>query len=65
VGGALLICFVVAGCVVYFIPAIIGWNKKNAVGIAVLNLFLDWTLLGWCTCVGVIIGKATTRRLAI
>lgn len=35
--------------VVYFLPAIIGFNakKKNAGAILVLNLFLGWTLVGW------------------
>jgi hypothetical protein len=32
---------------IYFIPSIIGWRTKYAVGIFVLNLFLGWTFLGW------------------
>jgi hypothetical protein len=32
---------------VYFLPAIIGRHKANAVAIFALNLFLGWTLIGW------------------
>jgi len=31
----------------YFLPTIIGWHKRNAGGIFVLNLLLGWTLVGW------------------
>jgi len=32
---------------VYFIPAVVGYKKKNAIGILLLNLFLGWTIVGW------------------
>jgi len=32
---------------VYFLPTIIGYNKRNAVAIFMLNLFLGWTFIGW------------------
>lgn len=32
---------------VYFIPTIVGYKKKNAVAIFLLNLLLGWTILGW------------------
>jgi len=32
---------------IYFLPSIIGKNKKNASAILVLNLFLGWTFIGW------------------
>ena len=32
---------------VYFLPTIVGWNKKAVAGISILNLFLGWTVLGW------------------
>lgn len=32
---------------VYFIPTIVGWNKKNRTSIMILNFFLGWTLVGW------------------
>ena len=31
----------------YFLPSIIGGDKKRFAGIFVLNLFLGWTVLGW------------------
>lgn len=33
----------------YFIPTLVavGWSRKNGVSIAVVNLFLGWTLIGW------------------
>ena len=32
---------------IYFLPTIIGRDKKNSTAIFVLNLFLGWTLVGW------------------
>jgi hypothetical protein len=31
----------------YFLPSILGWNKRNAGAILILNLLLGWTLIGW------------------
>jgi predicted RNA-binding Zn-ribbon protein involved in translation (DUF1610 family) len=36
----LIVCF-------YLLPTIIGRNKKNIAGIALLNVFLGWTFFGW------------------
>lgn len=33
--------------VIYFIPTIVGWKKKNKGAIFVLNLLLGWTFIGW------------------
>ena len=35
--------------IIYFLPSIVAHNRKhkNASAIAILNLFLGWTLLGW------------------
>lgn len=33
--------------VLYFLPTIVGWNKRNAGAIFVLNLLLGWTFIGW------------------
>lgn len=33
--------------IVYFLPSIIGWNKRNADAIVALNVLLGWTFLGW------------------
>ena len=32
---------------IYFLPAIIGRDKKDALGIFLVNFFLGWTLIGW------------------
>ncbi len=31
----------------YFLPAIIARDKRDATGIFLLNLFLGWTVIGW------------------
>ena len=33
--------------VLYFLPSIIGRDKREATGIFLVNLFLGWTLIGW------------------
>lgn len=34
---------------VYFVPAIIAWQRRHRhrVAILVLNIFLGWTFIGW------------------
>ena len=32
---------------VYFLPSFVGRHKRNAQAIAVLNLLLGWTIIGW------------------
>jgi Superinfection immunity protein/zinc-ribbon domain len=31
----------------YFLPSILGKDKRDAMGIFLVNLFLGWTLIGW------------------
>jgi hypothetical protein len=31
----------------YFLPSIIGKDKRDAMGIFLVNFFLGWTLIGW------------------
>ena len=31
----------------YFVPFLIGMNKRNAAAIFALNLFFGWTVIGW------------------
>jgi len=31
----------------YFLPTIMGRDKRDASGIFLLNLFLGWTVIGW------------------
>jgi len=50
-GGAIIVgtLFLITGLGVYFIPAIVAFNRKhpNKVAIIVLNFFLGWTVIGW------------------
>ncbi|HXW17160.1 MAG TPA: superinfection immunity protein [Candidatus Acidoferrales bacterium] len=39
--------FLVLAGLLYFLPSIIGHNKRNAAGIFLLNFFLGWTFVGW------------------
>jgi predicted membrane protein len=42
--GTILLIFLL---LIYFIPTIIGDDKKYSTGIMLLNLFLGWTFVGW------------------
>jgi len=42
---SMLVLFIVLA--IYFLPTIVGRDKRNAGAIFVLNLFLGWTLIGW------------------
>ena len=33
--------------ILYFLPSIIGREKRDATGIILLNLFFGWTVIGW------------------
>jgi hypothetical protein len=44
------------GIVIYFIPSMVGSQKRNAGAIFLLNLLLGWTLIGW---VGALVWAAT------
>ena len=39
--------FLACGLALYFLPAIIAHNKRNAGAITLLNLLLGWTFVGW------------------
>jgi hypothetical protein len=41
------IMIVLIAIVLYFLPTIVGHNKNSFGGIAILNLFLGWTIIGW------------------
>ena len=42
--------FLVFGLALYFLPAIVAAvrHTHNATAILLLNLFLGWTVIGWC-----------------
>lgn len=37
----------VLGLLLYFLPAIIAWNKRSFGPVMAINVFLGWTLVGW------------------
>ena len=39
--------FLLVAALLYFLPAIIGHNKRDASGIFILNLVAGWTVIGW------------------
>ena len=39
--------FILLAILAYFLPSIIGHNKRSAAGIFLLNFFLGWTFIGW------------------
>lgn len=41
------IFFIIVGFGLYFLPSLVGKDKRNASAIFVLNFFLGWTLIGW------------------
>ena len=44
---ASILIIIVVSLFLYFLPTVIGWRKRNATAIFVLNLFLGWTFIGW------------------
>lgn len=41
------IYFVLMAVVLYFLPSLAAWGKRNWGAISLLNLLLGWTLIGW------------------
>jgi len=39
--------WVVVIIAVYFLPSIVGFEKRNRNAIFILNLLLGWTVIGW------------------
>jgi hypothetical protein len=47
-GGAILLIVMLAlGGVLYFLPSIIGRNKRNFAALFALNFLAGWTFIGW------------------
>jgi hypothetical protein len=44
---ASILIIIVVSLFLYFLPTVIGWRKRNATAIFVLNFFLGWTFVGW------------------
>lgn len=41
------VLFFLIGLILYFLPSIIGRNKRNSTAIFWLNLLAGWTFVGW------------------
>jgi uncharacterized membrane protein len=41
------IFIILIALVIYFLPSMAGYNKRNVGAIFALNLLLGWTLIGW------------------
>ena len=39
--------FITLCLLMYFLPSIIGHNKRDFAGIFLVNFFLGWTIVGW------------------
>jgi hypothetical protein len=48
-GIATAIILAIAGTLLYFVPLLVGWRRhvRNLGSVAVVNVFLGWTLIGW------------------
>ncbi len=54
-----IIFAIIVGLLLYFIPAFVGRNKRDSMGIALVNLFLGWSVLGW---IGALIWAVVSKR---
>jgi hypothetical protein len=39
--------WIIVGSAIYFAPAFIAWDRKNFARVALLNIFLGWTVVCW------------------
>ena len=46
-GSALGLMVMGLGLLLYFLPTVLAWSKRDRASILVVNLFLGWTLVGW------------------
>jgi len=50
--GVVLLC-----AALYFIPTIVGWGHRNGASVAVVNVFLGWTFVGWVVALAMAVKK--------
>lgn len=47
----------------YLIPTIVAWSRHHQTGmVAILNIFLGWTLIGWVVALAIAFGDRSKRR---
>jgi len=49
----------------YFLPTILGWNKRNVVAIFILNLLLGWSVIGWIVALIWALAKDSTTTVVV
>jgi hypothetical protein len=48
--GFLIFILILCALFIYFLPSVVGWNKRNSESIIAINFFLGWTFVGWVVC---------------
>lgn len=63
---ALALGLAAVGLAVYFVPTLIAALRgiPNAVSVAVVNLFLGWTFLGWVVALAMAVSGIRSNRAA-
>ncbi|MBD0257063.1 MAG: superinfection immunity protein [Cytophagales bacterium] len=64
-GAVAVILIFVLGAMLYFLPTILGWNKRNVVAIFLLNLLLGWSLIGWIVALIWALAKDATTTVVV
>ncbi len=55
--------FLIFSILLYFLPALIGRHKADAMGIFIVNLLFGWTVIGWI--IALIWACAAERYVAV
>ena len=55
--------FLIFSILLYFLPALIGRHKADAMGIFIVNLLFGWTVIGWV--IALIWACAAERYVAV
>lgn len=51
------VTWVVTVGLLYFLPTIFAWGRKHQLGmVAVINIFLGWTFIGWVVALAISLG---------
>ena len=47
----------------YLMPTIVAWRRRHQLGmVAILNVFLGWTLIGWVVALAIAFGDRSKSR---
>ncbi len=56
------LAWVIGGFALYFLPTLIARNKHNANSVAVINLFLGWTFIGWIIALAMAVNNPPAQQ---